>query len=56
LGARIDGYDSGGWKWEELDVDYWKGQFWRFPGSLALSTRLGLAIAADWVAFFPEQV
>lgn len=25
LGARIDGYGSGGWKWEEFNVDYWKG-------------------------------
>lgn len=56
LGARIDGYGSGGWKWEEFNVDYWKGQFWWLPGSLTLSTRLGLTIAANWVAFVQEQV
>jgi hypothetical protein len=25
LGTRIDGYGSGGRKWQEFDVDYWKG-------------------------------
>jgi hypothetical protein len=56
LGTRIDGYDSGGRKWEKFDVDYWKGQFWWLPVSLTLSTRLGFTIAANWVAFVQEQV
>ena len=25
LGTRIDGYGPGGRKWEEFNVDYWKG-------------------------------
>jgi len=51
LGTRVNGYGPGGRKWKNFNVNHWKGQFWRVLGSLPLSTRLGIAIAAHWVAF-----